>query len=183
MVAYNSILDVQFNDGEITEPVNLTDAKNFCKIDISTDDALITSLIVAARQMCEAYTGVGFVPHDVTAIVNNGNGDIYLPYQPMIEIVSVEDEEGVTLVADVDYKVRGNDFVRLAWPKYDNLTINYLAGYSVLPEVLRTALLNQIYYLYDQRSQSIYFVSDPRNQRFDQLGPIAKMLLNPFKRV
>lgn len=183
MVAYNSVLDVEFNDGAITEPVNLSEAKNFCKVDISTDDALITSLIVAARQMCEAYTCVGFVEHEITAILNNENGGIYLPYGPVVSITSVIDKDGNTLLLDTDYTISGNQFVRLLTPKETDITVNYIGGYSTLPEPLKLAVLNQIYYTYDQRSQSVYFVSDPRNERFDQLGPIAKMLLNPFKRV
>ena len=183
MVAYNSVLDIEFNDGAITEPVNLSEAKNFCKVDISTDDALLTSLIVAARQMCEAYTGVGFVEHEITAILNNENGGMYLPYGPIVSITSVVDKDGTTLLLDTNYTVSGNQFVRLLTPKETDITVNYIGGYSTLPEQLKLAVLNQVYYTYDQRSQSVYFVSDPRNERFDQLGPIAKMLLNPYRRV
>ena len=40
-VGYNSVLDIEFNDSEITEPVTLVEAKDFCKIDIGTDDNLV----------------------------------------------------------------------------------------------------------------------------------------------
>lgn len=172
MVDYNSVLDVQFQDGEITEPVTLTEAKNFCKIDISTDDDLINVLITAARQMCEAYTNVGFVEHEAVAVLNNMNGDIYIPYGPMIEIISVEDDAGRVLVLDLDYTIGGNEFKRLRTPYANNITINYITGYTTLPEVLKTALLNQVYYLYDNRSVGV-----------DDISPIAKTLLNLYKRV
>ena len=58
MVSYNSVLDIEFNDDNIVEPVTLTEAKDFCKVDIDTDDSLISALITAARQDCEAHTGV-----------------------------------------------------------------------------------------------------------------------------
>jgi len=172
MVEYNSVLDVQFQDGEITEPVTLTEAKNFCKIDISTDDDLINVLITAARQMCEAYTGVGFVEHEMVAVLNNSNGDIYIPYGPMIEILSVENEQGTTLVLDLDYTLGGNEFKRLRTPYANNITIDYITGYTTLPEALKTALLNQVYYLYDNRSVGV-----------DDISPIAKIILNLYKRV
>ncbi|CAB4148544.1 Phage conserved hypothetical protein [uncultured Caudovirales phage] len=172
MVEYNSVLDVQFQDGVITEPVTLTEAKNFCKIDISTDDDLINVLITAARQMCEAYTGVGFVEHDVVAVLNNSNGDIYIPYGPMIEIISVEDDAGRVLVLDLDYTIGGNEFKRLRTPQGNNITIDYITGYTTLPEALKTALLNQVYYLYDNRSVGV-----------DDISPIAKIILNLYKRV
>jgi uncharacterized phiE125 gp8 family phage protein len=171
-VQYNSILDIQFNDDAIVEPVTLSEAKDFCKIDISNDDVLIESIITAARQMCEAYTGVGFVVHEITAILNNMNGDIYLPYGPLYEIVEVTNENDVVLEAGTGYKLRGNDFVRLEWPAENNITIEYFAGYGELPEVLRLGLLNAIYYLYDNRSIEV-----------DEIGPIAKMILKPFRRV
>jgi len=172
MVEYNSVLDVQFQDGVITEPVTLTEAKNFCKIDISTDDDLINILITAARQMCEAYTGVGFVEHNAVVVLNNLNGDIYIPYGPMIAINSVVNDQGTTLVLDTDYTLGGNEFNRLRTPHSNNITIDYTTGYTTLPDVLKTAVLNQVYYLYDNRSVGT-----------DDISPIAKTLLNLFKRV
>lgn len=171
-VNYNSVLDIEFNDGDITEPVTLVEAKDFCKIDIGTDDTLVISLITAARQQCEAYTGVGFVVHDAVAILNNVNGDIYIPYGPLIAINQVTDADGNILVLDTTYTISGNAFKRLTTPRAKNITIDYTTGYSVLPNVLKTALLNQIYYLYDNRSIGV-----------DDISPIAKNLLNPYRRV
>jgi len=172
MVNYNSVLDIEFNDGEIIEPVTLTEAKDFCKVDIGTDDALITSLITAARLFCEAYTGVGFIVHNAVATLNNCNGDIYIPYGPLIAINQVTDAEGNVLVLDQSYGLSGHSFKRLEYPKATNITIDYSSGYDVLPQTLKTAILNQIYWLYDNRSQAI-----------DEISPIAKSLLNPFRRV
>ena len=171
-VAYNSVLDIEFNEAEVTEPVTLVEAKDFCKVDIGTDDNLIISLITAARQMCEAYTGVGFVVHDAVAILNNINGDIYIPYGPIIAINQVTDQDGNILVLDTSYTIIGNSFKRLATPRSKNITIDYSTGYSELPNVLKTALLNQIYWLYDNRSQAT-----------EEISPIAKNLLNPYRRV
>lgn len=172
MVNYNAVIDVQFNDGVITEPVQLSEAKDFCKIDISTDDTLLTAIIIGARQQCEAYTGVGFVQHSITAVLNNSNGGIYIPYGPIIDVISVQDNEGNTLILDSDYTLQGNEFKRLLYPKTDEVNVEYTAGYAELPTVLKTALLNQIYYIYDNRSQGI-----------DDISPIAKLLLNPYRRV
>jgi uncharacterized phiE125 gp8 family phage protein len=172
MVDYNSVLDVQFDDENITEPITLTEAKNFCKIDISTDDDLINVLITAARQMCEAYTGVGFVEHNALAVLNNMNGDIYIPYGPMIAINSVENDTDTVLVLDLDYTLGGNEFKRLRTPLANNITIDYTTGYTTLPEALKTALLNQVYYLYDNRAVAT-----------DDISPIAKIILNLYKRV
>ena len=39
-----------------SEPISLTDAKNFLRVDHSNDDTLISALITSARQLCEEYT-------------------------------------------------------------------------------------------------------------------------------
>lgn len=43
------------------EPVDLATAKLHLKVDTTDDDALITSLIAAARRACEAFTGLAFI--------------------------------------------------------------------------------------------------------------------------
>ena len=172
MVKYNSILDVQVNEGSITptEPVTLTEAKDFCRIDIDTDDDLITELITAARLMCESFTNIGFIEQERIVILNNGNGSVLLPYGPVGTISEVVVNEEI--LSTTEYEVSGNQFKRLISPQVDSISIPYESGYSELPKNLKRALLNAIYYLYDTRAQGV-----------DNIGPIAMMLLKPYQRV
>lgn len=165
--SYNQVLDVVFDEGSTspTEPVTLTEAKLFCKIDIDDDDATITALITAARQMCEGYCNVGFINRTVTAVMNNGNGYAYLPYGP------VGDVDTINTIAPVDGEITGVQFKQLV-TRGERMTIVYNGGYEILPGNLKTALLNAIYFLYDNRSQGT-----------DNIGPIAQMLLKPLRRV
>lgn len=183
MAGYNTILDIQFNETSVTEPVTLVEVKDFCKIDISTDDSLLTALITSARLMCEDYTAIGFVRHEAVAVLNNPNGGIYLPYGPLIEIIQVTDEDGNILVLDEDYTVSGNSFVRLLTPTYDNITVSYTTGYETLPNALKTALLNTVYYLYDNRAMTIERIYDKNVSSIGNIGPIAEMILKPHRRV
>ena len=183
MVGYNSVLDIQFDDGAITEPITLTETKDFCKIDIGTDDALITELIKSAREMCEDYTGIGFVVHNITANIDNPNGGIYLPYGPIIAINSVKNADSEELDIDDQYTISGKEFKRLLTPKENNLTVEYEAGYSTLPNRLKLALLNTVYYLYDNRAQSINHIYDKNVPTIGNLGPISEMILKPLRRV
>lgn len=52
---------LQIEDQPLCEPVSLVDAKNFLRVDIDDDDVLITSLIVAARELVEGFTGRSLV--------------------------------------------------------------------------------------------------------------------------
>ena len=183
MVGYNSVLDIQFDDGVIVEPITLTETKDFCKIDIGTDDDLITQLITSAREMCEDYTGIGFVVHNITANIDNPNGGIHLPYGPIRAINSVTNADDDELDIDDQYTISGGEFKRLLTPKENNLTVEYEAGYSTLPNRLKLALLNTVYYLYDNRAQSINHIYDKNVPTIGNLGPISEMILKPLRRV
>lgn len=183
MVNYNSVIDTEFNDGEISEPVTLAEVKDFCKIDINTDDDILIELISTAREMCEDYTNISFVDHTITAIVNNCNGGITLPYGPVKEIIQVKNSDGDILTLYDQYEISGNSFVRLLTPKLDNIEITYTTGYSALPKKMKLALLNTIYYLYDNRAQSIDHIYDKNVPTIGNLGPISEMILKPLRRV
>jgi len=43
------------------EPITLAEAKAFLRVDVSNDDALIGSLVMAARDACERFTGRALV--------------------------------------------------------------------------------------------------------------------------
>lgn len=169
--SYNQIYDIAIIEpsGDITEPVTLAEAKNFCKIDVDDDDTLITALITAARVMCEDYTNIGFIERELIVTLNNRNGGIYLPLGPIpSDLTTVTDADA----NDVTFTTGGVDWKQLLTPTYERLIVTYTAGYSVLPENLKTALLNTIFYLYDNRATGA-----------DNIGPIAQMLLNPIRRV
>ena len=40
-----------------SEPLTLSDTKSYLRVDHSSDDSLITSLIIASRQLVEEHTG------------------------------------------------------------------------------------------------------------------------------
>lgn len=180
---YNAVLDIQFNETSITEPVTLEEAKLFCKIDIDTDDVLIESLITSAREMCEDFTNIGFVEHEIVATINNPNGNISLPYGPTIDVTEVKNESGDILELDDEYELSGMLFKSLKTPKEEGLVVTYTTGYETLPERLKLALLNTIYYLYDNRAQSINHIYDKNVPKIGNIGPISEMILKPLSRV
>jgi uncharacterized phiE125 gp8 family phage protein len=172
-VTFNAVLDVQFNDPDpVIEPVTLEEALNHCLIDdLGQDNAIVEAFITTAREMCEDYTGVGFINRNVEAVVNNSAGSIYLPYGPVGEINEIMDIDE-NIIPDTDYKVTGPKFKQLSYPKRSWLSVNYEAGYIDLPKVLKTAILMQVAYLYEHRG----------DEQTGQFSPDAKALLNPHKR-
>lgn len=148
-LSYNQVLDLTDVEpsGGITEPVDLTEVKNFCKIDVSEDDTLITMLITACRVECEQLTNIGFVNREVIVVQNNGNGGAYLPLGPNGAISTVIDD--TTTITTAQFS--GTTWKQILLPISDRITITYTTGYEVLPANLKLALLECIFYRYDER--------------------------------
>ena len=159
--AYNAVLNTSFSAESPTEPVLLQEAKDWCRIDVADDDTIITSLIKAARIMCENYANLSFINRTVTAKIKNGLGGFNPPFGPLVEITSATDSDGNAIT----------DF------KFDcaysgNVTVVYTAGYTTLPVNLKTAVLNQIAFLYENRG-------DVRLQ--SGMSEEAKLILNQVR--
>lgn len=169
--SFNAVLDVQFDETGSEEPCTTAELKAFAKIDTTAEDALIAELGKTARQMCEAYTNISFVQREVTAVLNNSCGGSYLPYGPIPgDVTSIKDEDGNDYT---DAVIKGNDFKFIKQPVSDHIEVVYDAGYEKLPKTLKTAVLNQFTYLYDNRG----------NETEASMSPIAKLILKPFRRV
>lgn len=169
-LSYNQVLDITDVEpsGGISEPVNVDEVKNFCKIDVSEDDDLIEMLITACRIECEELTNIGFVRRDIIVLQDNGNGNAYLPLGPIGTISSVRDTED----NDLTYEVAGTTWKQLVSPRYNRIVLTYTAGYSTLPANLKLALLECIFYRYDERKL-----------RENAHPPVYLYLLNQVSRV
>ena len=87
------------------EPISLLEAKLHLRVDFDEDDALITTLIGAARQAAETLTGRQFVTARWKLVLDGFPGfAVLLPKSPVQSIVGIEylDTSGVlqTLPAD-----------------------------------------------------------------------------------
>lgn len=169
----NSVLDISFDDDagsdESAEPVTVEEATSFIRIDVTDDNVLVAQLITAARQQCENYLNISLVQKTVTAILQNDLGDIRLPACPFRELVSIKDMDDNDIT---DYKLNGLDFKWLCSPC--KVKIIYTAGYDEIPDNFKTAILQQIAYLYENRGDE---------GKLSQLSPIVTVGLKPYRRV
>jgi uncharacterized phiE125 gp8 family phage protein len=67
------------------EPVTLAEAKLHLRVDLSDDDALITAMISAARDMVERYTSRTLIYTAYRLTMDNWPYDIELPRSPAVE--------------------------------------------------------------------------------------------------
>ena len=168
-LSYNQVID--YTKGIVNEFITLSELKEYCKISYSTDDALLTSLITAAREVCENYTNRSFGEREMICWINNNNGNTQLPFGPISEIVKVSDEFGT----EVSYQTRGTSFIQINFPR-SILKVEYNAGKSNVEEVFKTAIKAQALFMYENRG-------DAQRDTLQGTSPIAQVLLNPYRRV
>ena len=124
------------------EPVTLAEAKAFCRIDGSDEDALVSALIAAARLQVESLTGRALVTQTWRLTMTCAPRLVELPVIP-----------AASLVAAPDGAVLQSDAVLLVEPT-DELTVDYTAGYGDAADVpgdLKQAVLTLVAYWYENR--------------------------------
>ena len=68
-------------EGDVNEFVSRSDAKAHLRVDFTDDDALITSLIVAARRWAEDYCDTTFFLSQYTMLIDSFYGAVGSPIQ------------------------------------------------------------------------------------------------------
>lgn len=163
-----------------SEPITLTTAKLWLKVDYSTDDALITELIQAAREQAEKYLAIGLLPQTVTETFDcfpststtNTKASIPLSLAPLRAITSINytdtNGDSQTLATSVYKTIPGQKpphiFLRKdqSWPdtldEVGAITVVYTIGYDdadSVPSDIKTAMRLMISHLYDNRNDSV----------------------------
>lgn len=93
--------------GPAAEPITRVEAKLFCKVDDTTDDAIFDELIAAARERCEQVAGLALItqtwqltaPEFPLGVIDQawdeyfwsgwGRGEIRLPQPPLQSVTSI----------------------------------------------------------------------------------------------
>lgn len=111
MVEIKRAWDISINSAPATEPISTTEAKSHARIDISDDDTLIGTYIVAARNAAEAATNRPLITQTWNVYLDGfpaGEGRIRLPLPPVQSISSINylDADGTsTLLATTVYEL------------------------------------------------------------------------------
>lgn len=154
-----------------SEPVTDAEAKLHVRQDGSADDALITTLVKAARETCENMTGRSFITTTwrLTLDAFPANGIIWLPRPNLIAVSSITyiDPNGdsqtwsssnysvdaTSLPGNVQRKVGVTLPLTRVVP--NAVTVNYTAGYgasaSYVPDSIKAAMKLLIGHWYNNR--------------------------------
>ncbi len=151
------------------EPITLAEAKLHLRVDLDDDDDLITSLIVAARQVCEGRLRRALVTQvwDLTLCGFPECGPIRVPLPPLVSVGSVKYRDG----AGVQQTLSGSVYVVAAgtpgaihladgqsWPTTQEhpeaVTVRFTAGYgaaAAVPDCIKAAMKLLIGHWYENR--------------------------------
>lgn len=162
----------------VLEPVTLARAKNYLRIDVADDDALVTDLITAARESVEAFLGRRIITATLNLLMDGfpgrrwftGAGTIDVPFPRLQSVVTINyfDTAGVsTLLPSADYLVDTSSEPgrvtpspdALIWPatevRVNAVTVQFVAGYGTavddVPRGVRTAILLMVADMYEHR--------------------------------
>ena len=78
----------------VAYPVSLVEAKLHLRVDNTTDDGLITSLIGAATEWCEKYEGHSYMMQSYKVYLDGFYNVVYLPHAPLVSVSSVQYYDG-----------------------------------------------------------------------------------------
>jgi len=151
-------------------PVSLVEAVEHLRVDVSTDDAMITSMIWAAVAGAEHTTGRALTAQTWEVTLDAFPAVIELTRTPVQSITSVTyiDSAGVsTVLSDTLYALDNKDDFGFAhvvpvyageWPatrdEINSVAVRYVAGYAdaaSVPAAIKSWILLQVGAMYENR--------------------------------
>jgi uncharacterized phiE125 gp8 family phage protein len=176
------------------EPLTLAEAKAHCKVDVTDDDALLTALIVAARQLAEHLTGRALVTQQWELTLDEFPvAAIAVPLPPLQSVQSLKyrDSAGTLVTLDAAaYAVYTSALLGLivpasgtswpdTWDMPESVTVAFTAGYGLavaVPQAIKQWLLLAVGGWYAHREQVVTGVTLAELPR-----GMWDMLLDPYR--
>ena len=170
-----------------TNVISLADAKAHLRVDHSTDDTLITSLINTAGEIVEEYTGQYLSACSFIYYADKFSSVMKIHAGPGVRINEVEyiKDDGTTNtwhsknyhvdVKSYPMRVQFDDLPTSVDDRVHAVRIKGDAGYTTVPSALKSAMLLIIGHLYEHRKDVLVGI---------QSAPLvhgAKYLMDKFK--
>jgi uncharacterized phiE125 gp8 family phage protein len=173
---------IQFADvAPVTEPITLAEAKEYARIDGSSEDTLITSLIKASRLHCESYMGKAIIRKTVTIESFGFPYQWQIPYGPLIaandvtKVVTLDQNNAETAL---NYQLNVGLFPKIniiGGAQSYKFKMVYVAGFTTVPEDIKLAVKMMVNTLYERREDIIV------GSIVDTFPLGVKALLMPYK--
>tara|TARA_R110000744_G_scaffold3191_9_gene12476 strand:+ start:1832 stop:2395 length:564 start_codon:yes stop_codon:yes gene_type:complete len=181
------MISVQIDSIVGSEIVTLTEAKDYARVDVSTDDDLITSMIKSAREKCEAIINRDIVSKTRSVFMSNMSSsgeydELYarrtkytIPYAPITSIQSVETQASDGSLSAISYDSYGLDdkYIELSASSNKNIKIAYTTS-GMTNDDLKLAIKQLVATYYDNRSDFVTGIS------VNEIPSNVKSILSPY---
>jgi uncharacterized phiE125 gp8 family phage protein len=157
-----------------SEPFALDDAKTHLKVDVTTDDELISTLLIAARELCETVTHRAFITQtwDYKLDAFPTCDELWLPKPPVSSVTSIScvDGTGTTQTWGASYyrldaptgpharRARITPAYGVVYPSTQDVTgavtVRFVCGYggaAAVPSSIKAAMKLLIGHWYENR--------------------------------
>lgn len=157
-----------------TEPLTRSEVKNYLKVDSTSDDLLIDTLITAARQWVENHCALALLPQTVLETFDGlpKDGALNLTISPLREVSGIYYRDNSGVVQTMATGIYRTDSITMppriirqyaqSWPTLEdapgNASAIYTAGYndaSAVPAAIKTAMMLTIADMYDNRTDYV----------------------------
>ena len=152
----NYIVDTPSRSKTGSDPITVSDFKDWAKIEHSADDTLIGSLISEIVDQAEPMLDLALVTQDIILIMDIRNNEIRLPFMPIKSLTKIEyfEDKAFKELDPANYTLMGESVI------LDNATatyyrISYTAGYDTIPVGLNNALKQAILTAYQDREDNV----------------------------
>lgn len=155
----NRIVSSTVEKGPSTEPITVEEFKSYGNVPFTEDDAMIASILTAARQYVETKCNIsiGKQVRKVQATLD-GTLRFSLPYQPLIELDTVRWTNCDCLqyedIDDTKYALMGDQFATFRGYEGGFYEITYVAGYHPVPAELKNIVKAVALSMYEQRGDA-----------------------------
>jgi uncharacterized phiE125 gp8 family phage protein len=152
------------------EPITLAEAKLYLKLDTTSDDDLVTTLITAARARAEWHTGRALITQSWTLWLDTWPDIVTIPLPPLQAVTSVTTytQDDTAHTVDPSTYIVDHAANRLARKqtcaaptglrRINAIAVTFTAGYGAaatdVPALLREAILELIAFLYENRGEA-----------------------------
>ena len=178
------------------EPVSLADAKAYCRVDVTDDDALLATLITAARSELERNLGRAFITQSWTYYLDRWPDGFAVPL-PVAPVQSAEQmrvyalDDSFAVLQSSSYLLDGLGspprLIRrgtLPWPvplrPANGIAIDFTCGHGSqptdVPAALRIATLLLVAHWYDHRD-----LAEPGVAAGGGLPEMVRDLIAPYR--
>lgn len=161
------------------EPVTLTEAKLYLRVDVENEDSLITHLIKTARQTAEEYLAKSIVTQSWRLQFDFYTPEtVNLPRSPVqtvdsVKIIAQDFSETTLSISAYKLNAGKEQIFFSAAPLGQIIQINYTCGYGLaanVPATIKHGILEHVAYMFEKRGE-------------EELPQNVRKLLAPYKTV